>query len=211
MSEISETEVKHVIREVKGLYGFRYKDQDKITLCSREAMPEGIGEWLFLFMSKLLNSEQKEELLEVFKENVENIKMVRPETSITDDDRKYLEVFHDEFGLSDKENIKAKHWATFFGLEEGNLDMYLGGFKYMINCNYMMLLSKEFSYAYIINFDDNTFEVYQGNTEEPYSNEQNRYSDKQHEFLGSGYYGMKLITAISFDDIVDGINLLDFL
>ena len=135
---MSEQEVQHVIREVKGLYGFRYKDQDKITLCSREAMPEGIGEWLFLFMSKLLNSEQKEELLEVFKENVENIKMVRPETSITDDDRKYLEV-------------------------------------------------------------------------EPYSDEQNRYSDKQHEFLGSGYYGMKLITSISFDDIVDGINLLDFL
>ena len=75
----------------------------------------------------------------------------------------------------------------------------------------MMLLSKEFSYAYIINFDNNTFEVYQGNTEESYSDEQNRYSDKQHEFLGSGYYGMKLITSISFDDIVDGINLLDFL
>ena len=126
--------------------------------------------------------------------------------SISDEEKAYLKDFHQKYGLSDKMNLMLTDWAGFFSNEEGNIDMYYDGFKYMIDFSYMMLLSSQIKYAYIINFDSNCLEVYVGDNQCKIENSENRYSHLKNDFIGDGYYGVVLQRSILFNDICNSPN-----
>lgn len=192
-----------MIEYIKGLYGFRLNGKDYLSINQIESQPNGLGEHIFSFLTFLLEGTEVRTKLEKIKNNVSNIKFVKMHIPIKPEEHDILVEFHNNFGLSSSDNLHASDWATFFSLEEGNVDMYYDGFPYMIDWSYMMKLSKEIKYAYIINFDDEVFEVYRGNNDLKIENEHNRYSHLQHDFLSEGFYGVVLIKKIPFIDIKD--------
>ena len=189
-----------------GLYGFRYKDKDYLCLNQMSSEYTGLGEHIFSFVKDLA---LKPELLEKMKTNLTNIEFVKMGYPITEEQKKYLNDFHNEIGLSDEKNINVYEWASFFSQEEGNIDMFLDGFKYMLNWEYMMKLSKTTNFAYLINLDNNMFEIYIGNNE--HGGNKGRYASLQHETMGEGYFGMILIKEIALDSIKENDMLKSFL
>lgn len=191
------------IQNIKGLYGFRHNDKDYLSLNQMDSMFHGLGEHIFSFVHFLLDGtdEERTQKLTRLSNNLDSIKFVKVFSPISSKQREDLQIFHEECGLSAEENIKAFDWPSFFALEEGNIDMYFDGFPYMIDWSYMMLLSGEIHYAYIINLDNQTFEVYTGQNKTKIENSENRYSHLQHHTLHDKHFGVVLHKAIPFSDI----------
>lgn len=190
----------------KGIYGFRYNNEDFLLMNQVESQIQGLGEHIFNFLKELLifdNGETKknDEYINQIKSNLDSVVKVKPHTEMTDSDREYIRAYHKEFGLSDDKNILLSDWASFFSQEEGNLSLYYFGFKYLLDSSNYILLSKDIHYAYIINLDDDVFEVYYGDNKEKGTAEQGRYASKQHSFLSEGYWGVTLEKTIPFESI----------
>lgn len=198
-----------IVKQIRGLYGFRYQNKDYLSLNQVDSMFEGLGEHIYSFVQWLLTNEENESSqskLDTMLKNIQEIKFVPVMKSISDEEKAYLKDFHQKYGLSDKMNLMLTDWAGFFSNEEGNIDMYYDGFKYMIDFSYMMLLSSQIKYAYIINFDSNCLEVYVGDNQCKIENSENRYSHLKNDFIGDGYYGVVLQRSILFNDICNSPN-----
>lgn len=205
------------INHTDGLYGFRFNGKDYIFLFSghsgifsEEQNGIGFGEHIFSFVKDLVATEQKETLIADLKHNLSQLKRVSADSRISDEDKRFLVQFDEECGLGTKDSLTCKYWGDFFTTEAGNLYMYLEGFPVYISFATRMLMSKVVGYAYVVNLDDEVFEIYIGGNTESYSSEFDRYSDKQHETFHEGHFGVKLLKRIPFAEIHEDTELSSF-
>ena len=195
---------------IKGIYGFRYKNKDYILQSMQDSQIEKLGEHIFNFVKYVVLSNKIEQL----KQNVENINLIIGYQELTPENIEYLKQFHDEFELSSDEFLSySRDWFTFFSQEEGNMFMFLDGFKYMCDFSMYTLYSKETKYGYIVNLDDNSFEVYFGENDRKLSNEKKygRYARLQAPNMHDNHYGIVLAKKIPFDKIKEFSKLTDFI
>lgn len=195
------------MNSTQGLYGFRINDTDYLMLNQVSSEIQGLGNHVFQFLMETIENQQIQQL----KENVQKIQWVKLYENITPQQKQELIDFHLQYELSSAMNTQATDWATFFALEQGNLSMYLDGFKYAVNQGYMMLWSETIHYAYIINLDTQHFEIYLGKNFQKIENDENRYSHLQNANMYAGTkrynqpethcYGLVLHQKISFNDI----------
>lgn len=181
----------------KGLYGFRYNGQDYLLLNHLVSNVSGLGEFIFDFLKDMLELPER---LEQLKSNVGKIEKVSYYFEMTQEHFDYIKQYHNEFGLSDEINLTLTDWSGFFSQEEGNIGMYYNGFKYLLDSSNYITMSKEIQYAYILNLDENVFEVYYGNNKHPQSNK-GRYANLKHPFMHEDHYGVTLEFTLPFGHI----------
>lgn len=186
-----------------GLYGFRYQNEDYLLINHVSSEIAGLGEHIFYFLKELLNGseEEKKEKIAHLTNNLTQIVKVKPHHEMTKEAKEYIKEFHQNFGLSDEVNLELSDWSSFFSQEQGNMFMYYDGFKYLLDSSNYITMSGEIKYVYIINFDDEVFEIYYGNNKQQGAPEQGRYANQQHPFLHDGYWGVTLEKTIPFAQI----------
>lgn len=86
-------------------------------------------------------------------------------------------------------------------------DEFMNGDYWMIDNHDFLADSLFCEWAYIVNLDDSTFEVYKGFNQNPHA--MGRYAHLQRE-RGGDYYGVALIAAIPLDELTtDMVESLD--
>lgn len=184
----------------KGLYGFRYQGQDYITINQMESDIYHLGNFLFNFNKYIIH--YKHEVMDKLKQTIQNLILVRVDDQI---DRSYLSDFHQQYQFEQENIAHCLYWADFFALVQGNLDMYLDGFKYFCQMKTYLAMSGEMEFSYIINLDDETFEIYYGKNTQKQEDVSiyGRYAALHNEYLSGSYYGVVLYCAIPFQKIAD--------
>lgn len=185
------------------VYGFHSNGTDYLCLSDSHAcFKNGIGDYFFEFIKDVVKDNQ----LDLLKENLSNIVKINPHELITENQKEYLSDFYNRTKSIEEKSLKFKDWVSFFNYENGNCDMYLQGFKYILNMDYIMKLSNLVDFAVLFNLDTENVELYLGNNKEPLNEEGQRYSHLQHEFLNDGYFGVTLEQFVNKDSIIDAIN-----
>lgn len=186
----------------KGLWGFRFENNDYIILVQGNASEKKLGKDFLDF----IKNNKDEEKIEQIKNTIKNMKRVRL-AQITKEDKLYLEQYKSEHILENRSSIDAFDWGTFFAFEERNFDLFLNNFKYIFNSAFLLESSGDILNAYIVNLDESTLEIYNGSNTEKVEDEDNRYSHLKNEFYGKNHFGVILKQKYTFDELDNIKNL----
>jgi len=131
----------------RGAYGIRYKGEDKVTYNHWDSYPRVLGQTMIDFC----NNHSIRELKELFKK----IRLVEDaETPTTEDRQRFKEYITEDIGYRE----------DFYSLLRGLMGQpeQLFNAPIMNEASEFLLDSLFCEYAYIINLDENTLEVYRG-------------------------------------------------
>lgn len=177
--------------ETRGVYGIRKEGQDKLTYNHYDSYPEWLGQQVYDF----IHSTSIEEMHEIF----DRIVLVKESSDPTEEQ---IEMCKKYTNLS-VSGRSFKDWYCLLRDTQGNLEVYKDGLKYMVDSQNFIKDSLFCEYGYIINLDDNTFEVYEGFQEVPNNN---RYACDPNR----GYYNCRLLIAYPLNNIpvnwIDEVN-----
>ena len=176
----------------RGAYGFRIDGADKVTYNHFDSYPEGLGEDIVRF----IRSTPYEEMVRAARSIVLVSETDKPTPEQFNHCREYFLRCHGT-PLPDP----SWDWYNVLRSVQGDLFAYLNGLCYMIDDHDFLRDSLLCEWAYIINLDSRTFEVYRGFQKRRDSNPRNRY-----RFLPShstGYYPVALIAEYLLDAIPD--------
>lgn len=175
----------------RGAWGFRIGGQDKITYNHFDSYLEGLGDSLV----RELRTRQKShpEWLHQLRAEVRQLELVGEEDPPTSAQKARLEPFADlrvNTGSLDD-------WYCLLRQTQGDLNTTLKA-GIMIDRQDFLHDSMFCVFAYIINLDDETFEVYRGVQDSPHNH--GRYSaaaaDSEYD-----YYGVALVKTIPLNDL----------
>lgn len=173
----------------RGAYGFRFEGLDKLTYNHFDSYPDWLGKNLIEF----IRSTSIEEMQTI----AQGLILVDERSTPTPEQIKEC---------SQWINLKVSSQSTsdFYCLlreAQGNPDAWKQGLRYMIDSHEFMADSLFCEWAYCINLDDETLEVYKGYNTDP--NAPGRYTDKGHYRTHDGtvFYGVALIRAIPLTEI----------
>ena len=169
----------------RGAYGFHKNGVDKITYNQYDSYPSYLGKNIENF----IRSTSIEEMNKIF----DNIQLVNEE------DKPTVEQLNHCLGIGtinlDVSRQSLDDWYCLLRKAQGDLNWYKKGLRYMIDNADFIKDSLFCEWAYVINLDNNTFEVYEGFQKRPHDNRYKiLYSD-------NGYYNCKLIREYPLDDI----------
>ena len=170
----------------RGAYGFRIHQNDKITYNHCDSYPSSLGIVVISFIKSTPISE-----LKTIAENIILIKnRSKPTKKQIGQCKKWADLSVSEKSLND--------WYCLLHKTQGDLNVYKDGLTYMIDSNEFLFDSLFCEWAYIINIDTNTLEVYKGVNESKTA--LGRYAsntlDKENV-----YYGVALINEIPLPNI----------
>lgn len=168
----------------RGAYGFHKGGLDKITYNHHDSYPEVLGKVMIDFC----NNTSKDTMHDIF----DKIVLVQEDTMPSlEQIEECLEHYNESVGTG-----APTDWYSLLRGAQGRPEAYREGLRYMIDSSGFMKDSLFCEWAYIINLDTNTLEVYVGFQKEPQCN---RYEIGIPDH--SGYYNVGLLTEISLDDI----------
>ena len=173
----------------RGLWGFRYNGQDKLTYNHFDSYPSNLGKTLIDFVKKSSVEEMK---------NIFNyIKLVNEKIVPTENEVKECIRFKTvDLGVG---NQNYKDWYCLLRNSQGNPNYYRDGLKYMIDSSKFIKDSLFCEYTYIINLDNECLEFYNGFQKTYDENPNNRYSKKDSD--NDEYFPCKLLGEIPFMDL----------
>lgn len=164
----------------RGAYGFRVNGVDKITYSHSDSYPEGLGQVVVDF----LRETPHEELARVAREIILVDGNSRPTPEQIAECRKFADLSVGERRLDD--------WHCLLRWAQGRPRAYtVGGLRYMIDSRNFLADSLFCEWAYIINLDENIFEVYRGFQKRRDRNRRNRYRNLPR--VDEKYYPVALI------------------
>lgn len=177
----------------RGIWGFRLNNQDKLTYNHYDSYLEGLGIELILALEghNLTKLKDRVRFLQLVDENdtphEKQIETLKNYTNLS-------------IGTKDE-----KDWYCLLKETQGNLDATLDA-GYMIDNHAFVKDSLFCEWGYIINLDDEVFEIYTGFQRNEHNN--GRYANLKRTELHS-YYPIALIKTIKIDkDILK--NYKDF-
>jgi len=177
----------------RGAYGFYKNGVTKVTYNHFDSYPSGLGKEVLKFI--------KETSIEKMNEIFDSIILVDEDEAPTSEQVKEVtEVLKlgEEFYDTSKRQID---WYSLLRPVQGDLTAYAKGLRYMIDNAEFLKNSLFCEWAYIINLDDNTFEIYRGLQKKP---QKNRYYTEEDI---SGYYNVALVAKIPIRTIKNLENI----
>jgi len=178
----------------RGIYGF-YKDGvDKLTYNHLDSYPSCLGASIVDF----IKTTSIDELNQIF----DKITLVDGNSKPTEEQIKEC-INIEELYLSKNED-KNYDWYWLLRNSQGDLNIYKGNLKYMIDNKGFIKDSLFCEWGYIINLDDNILEIYRGLITSRNSRN-NRYWTLKH----NGYCACEIIKTFPLNNIPD--NWLEIL
>lgn len=170
----------------RGALGFRIDSKDKVTYNHCDSYPEYLGVKILDFI--------KNHSIDEMKEIANNIQLVE-NNSIPSEEQ--IAICEKAGFVNLQVSNKSKNdWYCLLRDSQGDLSSYKK-VPFMLNYIDFLYDSLFCEWAYIINLDENVFEVYKGFNKNPYAS--GRYSSKKDD-TDSGYCGVKFIVSFNLDE-----------
>ena len=179
----------------RGAWGFRVDGQDKLTYNHFDSYPDGLGRSLLEQLGKRREA-RSSDWIENLKTQVRKLRIVHEtDDEPSDADRDNLQEFCDP-----RVGSGGSGWYSLLRHTQGDMELTLRS-GVMIDHNNFMLDSLFCEYAYVINLDESTIEMYKGFQTKPHTD--GRYaSNTPHEDRKSAeYYPVKLMATFPLTDI----------
>jgi len=191
----------------RGTIGFRLKGKDKITYNHFNSYPESLGCKMFDFVRNTSNDKLKEIACEII--------LVNQDEAVTPEQRAEVRKASMVSGVQIIDTTVSEQseedWYCVLRNTQGNLAVYRDSdLKYMINSNDFMHDSLFCEWAYVINCDDKTLEIYEGFNSN--KDAAGRYACRKRQ-TDSEYCGVKLVVSFPLDVVrnVDDEDLLSII
>ena len=143
----------------RGLMGIKKKGELKAQYNHFDSYISGLGKDIINEINKI----KKDDRLEVLSKTFDNIILLNENDCIDDEIKEYCLTK----GAADL-NVSSKSLDNLYCLlrnTQGNLGLYISGFKYMLNGNDFINDTLFCEYAYVINLDTKTLDItYYGGT-----------------------------------------------
>lgn len=165
----------------RGLYGFRKDGIDKLTYNHFDSYPDGLGADVVRFCSETPVAEMNKIFDKIILVNNDG----RPTKEQIEECMRYYNGAVSEQSMFD--------WYCLLRNTQGNLNVYKGDLKYMLDDQTFIKDSLFCEYAYIINLDTNCLEFWVGFQKQPC--ESNRYGTEDDR----GYYPCRMMAYYPFD------------
>lgn len=210
----------------RAIYGLRKNSIDKVTYCHYDGGPDSLGNYLVNFIlnttvenlsymfefidlvdsSSIPTDEQVDECRQFYVKNVfdndwfkeHKSSLVSALSYLDETANSYFKCFID--CMEDENDIYDWYWLL--NRTQGKLDCYLNkSCKYMIDASHGLYDSLQCSWAYIINLDNNTFEIYTGLNKVPQKNRYSDFNSKPKDLTNSNYLNCYLLKSIPLSDL----------
>jgi hypothetical protein len=165
----------------RGVYGYRIDGKDKVTYNHVDSYPDMLGARVLRYASR----SKLEDMLSVAR----RIKLVNKD-DIAAKELVGRYMFYADLDVSD---CVFDRWYSLLRNTQGSLHLYHKNLEHMIDAHVLLADSFYCRWAYIINLDDKTVEIYRGSNSDPEA--AGRYAILQKE-NSNGYHGVKLINVI---------------
>lgn len=171
----------------RGSYGFYKNGISKLTYNHFDSDLKWLGQKVLNFL--------KDNNINTLNKIFDNLRLVSPDSFPNESEKSILKKLNYEY-IEDNEELD---WGSILESTLGNLDLYKQGLYFMLDYSDFIKNSLFCEWAYIINLDNNTLEIYKGFQETP---EINRYyvEEPLNEFE---FYNCKLMKEINFSDLKD--------
>lgn len=171
----------------RGAYGFRSGGKDYVSYNHSDSYPEGLGEDILKQAKQLLKGGINE-----LKKSVAGMRLIDKKKKPTKADIKNLKPYT-ELNVGGQ---KTSDWYCLTRRLQGDLiNHVISG--YMLDGSNFLFDSLFCEWAYIINLDDNIFEVYKGFVKDKGVGRYDSIKDDDK----SEYYGVKLVVTFPLDKI----------
>ena len=170
----------------RGAYGFRIKDQDKVTYNHFDSYPEGLGRNMLEYISHTSLPRMRRVANRIILVGQDS----RPSPELI---QKYGEFA--DLGVSRQ---TLTEWYCLLRKAQGNLFPYNHNLRHMIDTQAFLADSLFCEWAYIINLDNSQFEVYREFNQDP--NVPGRYAGNSIS-NSNGYHGVALIREIPLGNV----------
>lgn len=172
----------------RGAYGFRIDGADKVTYNHSSSYPEWLGNNIVSF----IRSMPYEKMVKAARKIILVAEDSKPTFNQIEECKRYANLVVSEQSYED--------WYCLLRNAQGNLSAYLNGLRYMIDNRDFLADSSFCIWAYIVNLDEEVFEVYRGYQKKHDENPRNRYRDLQRY---NKFYPVKLVAEFPLNDIPD--------
>jgi hypothetical protein len=170
----------------RGAYGFRLEGKDKVTYNHYDSYPDELGTHTLSYAANIG--------IEKMKKIASKIVMVGSNTTPSPDlIERYKAVADTKVG-----KMKYEDWYCLLRNTQGNLHHYQKGIEHMIDSHEFLADSLFCEWAYIMNLDDQQFEVYRGFNKN--SNAPGRYASSASS-RSNGYVGVSFIASMPLDGL----------
>lgn len=170
----------------RGAFGVRIDGKDKITYNQYDSYPEGLGDDI---VEQIAPTLQLTNGIEDLREAARKVKVVDDEYELTDEEKQRLKRFHNP-GVDGGQSL----YAYLRGLQ-GQLATILFEAQIMIDASKFVNDSLFCEHAYVVNLDDEVFEIYKGFQKRQHAS--GRYSTNPGK---NGYYPVALEHTIPLDE-----------
>ena len=173
----------------RGAYGFKIEGQDKLTYNHFDSPPDWLGRNILEFIRST---------------SIEEMQTIAQGLILVDEHSKPTPEQIEECKQWTNLKVSSQSTSDFYCLlreAQGNPDAWKNGLRYMIDSHEFMADSLFCEWAYCINLDDETLDVYKGYNTDP--NAPGRYTNKGHYKTHDGtvFYGVALIRTIPISKI----------
>jgi hypothetical protein len=174
----------------RGAYGFRIDGRDKVTYNHRDSYPSELGVGVLAFIKR--NTIEHLRLIAL------GLRMVDSDDRPTPADvQKYSSLLNAHVGIQDG----SPDWYSLIREAQGNFEALENGLDVMIDNQNFLEDSLFCKWAYIINLDTLTLEVYEGSNYDQFA--PGRYSDFSNT-TNPDYFGVALVKEIALSRIQHG-------
>ena len=170
----------------RGAYGFRINDRDEVTYNHFDSYPEGLGRNVLEYIAHTSPTRMRRAANRIILVSQDS----KPTPELIE---KYSELA--DLGVSRR---TLAEWYCLLRKAQGNLFPYNQNLRHMIDSHAFLADSLFCEWAYIINLDNNQFEVYRGFNQDPKA--PGRYAS-QSISNSNGYYGVALIREVPLGGI----------
>ena len=174
---------------IRGLWGFRTGQKDKLTYCGFNSYPDGLGQTMIDFIKQ--NDDEK--LLEIAN------KIVLVSNEVKPTQKQFEECQKLELVRLDASEHSEEDWYCLLRNSQGDPFSYEGELTYMIDSHTFLEDSLFCEYAYIINLDTKELEYYVGYNKS--GGNSGRYEGVPNS---DGYYPCRYAMSVTFDTIRTG-------
>jgi hypothetical protein len=173
---------------VRGVFGFRLNGKDKVSYNHRTSEPSGLG----ISMAEFVRTTPAAELRTI----AAGIELVDRRTAPTAEQIADCKAFTDT-GIS---THQRQDWYVLLAKAEGNPNAWRKGLRYMPDASASLHNSLVCEWAYIVDVDTDTFEIYTGLQKHKgtgrYNDEWTVLQDKDGTVYNSEYTGVALLQSI---------------
>ena len=178
----------------RGVYGLFKNGVDKVTYNHSDSYPSGLGNDIFNFIKET----SIEELNKIFDKIILVQENDVPTIEQIINCQEYTDLTVSNQNITDFYCLLRK--------TQGNLGVYKGNLKYMIDYKDFVGNGLNCEYAYIINLDENTLEFYIGKKNIPTNNRFTKYRDLKNNM---DYPECTLVAKIPLERIKEGTYTID--